>query len=206
MFLVALLLLAFALGYLVVRNTVQKTVDHQALSIAQVVASQAATARTVYSREIAEKLRRDGSGPSENFLTMPGHVPIPAQFLKQMAQAASQNTDNLFAYRPVSKWNLDPGQGLNDDFLRWAWPQLETQEKSAPPDLVQWRVISRIDEANGKVGIKHEAIDNLKMPPMNMVFLLADPAQLQGLKVGDAVRFHAENPAGKLTVTAIQKQ
>lgn len=149
LFLVALLLLAFALGYLVVRNTVQKTVDHQALSIAQVVASQAATARTVYSREIAEKLRRDGSGPSENFLTMPGHVPIPAQFLKQMAQAASQNTDNLFAYRPVSKWNLDPGQGLNDDFLRWAWPQLETQEKSAPPDLVQWRVISRIDEQDG---------------------------------------------------------
>ena len=67
-------------------------------------------------------------------------------------------------------------------------------------------VISRIDEANGKVGIKHEAIANLKMPPMTMVFLLADPAQLQGLKVGDAVLFHAENPAGKLTVTAIQKQ
>ena len=66
-------------------------------------------------------------------------------------------------------------------------------------------VISRIDEANGKVGIKHEAIANLKMPPMTMVFLLADPAQLQGLKVGDAVRLHAENPAGKLTVTAIQK-
>ncbi|MNL06728.1 periplasmic copper-binding protein [compost metagenome] len=67
-------------------------------------------------------------------------------------------------------------------------------------------VISRIDEANGKVGIKHEAIANLKMPPMTMVFLLADPAQIQGLKVGDAVLFHAENPAGKLTVTAIQKQ
>ena len=67
-------------------------------------------------------------------------------------------------------------------------------------------VITRIDEASGKVGIKHEAIANLKMPPMTMVFLLADPAQLQGLKVGDAVLFHAENPAGKLTVTAIQKQ
>ena len=67
-------------------------------------------------------------------------------------------------------------------------------------------VITRIDEASGKVGIKHEAIANLKMPPMNMVFLLADPALLKDLKVGDAVRFHAENPAGKLTVTAIQKQ
>ncbi|MCR3903156.1 copper-binding protein [Aeromonas hydrophila] len=67
-------------------------------------------------------------------------------------------------------------------------------------------VISRIDTANGKVGIKHEAIDNLKMPAMTMVFRVADPALLQDLKVGDAVRFHAENPAGKLTVTAIQKQ
>lgn len=67
-------------------------------------------------------------------------------------------------------------------------------------------IISRIDEASGKVGIKHEAIDNLKMPPMTMVFLLADPALTKGLKVGDEVRFHAENPAGKLTVTQLQKQ
>ena len=67
-------------------------------------------------------------------------------------------------------------------------------------------VISRIDAPNGKVGIKHEAIENLKMPPMNMVFLLADPALLKDLKVGDAVLFHAENPGGKLTVTQLQKQ
>ncbi|MBL0596691.1 copper-binding protein [Aeromonas jandaei] len=67
-------------------------------------------------------------------------------------------------------------------------------------------VITRIDAANGKVGIKHEAIDNLKMPAMTMVFQVADPAQLKALKVGDAVRFHAENPAGKLTITQIQPQ
>ncbi|WP_440892200.1 copper-binding protein [Aeromonas dhakensis] len=67
-------------------------------------------------------------------------------------------------------------------------------------------VISRIDAANGKVGIKHEAIANLKMPAMTMVFLVADPALLKDLQVGDAVRFHAESPAGKLTVTALQKQ
>ncbi|CAJ1873589.1 hypothetical protein PEKONANI_03161 [Aeromonas jandaei] len=67
-------------------------------------------------------------------------------------------------------------------------------------------VISRIDAANGKVGIKHEAIDNLKMPAMTMVFRVADPALLKDLKVGDAVRFHAENPGGKLTITQIQPQ
>ena len=67
-------------------------------------------------------------------------------------------------------------------------------------------VITRIDAANGKVGIKHEAIDNLKMPAMTMVFRVADPALLKDLKVGDAVRFHAENPGGKLTITQIQPQ
>lgn len=67
-------------------------------------------------------------------------------------------------------------------------------------------VISRIDAANGKVGIKHEAIANLKMPAMTMVFQVADPALLKDLQVGDAVRFHAESPAGKLTVTVLQKQ
>lgn len=67
-------------------------------------------------------------------------------------------------------------------------------------------VISRIDEANHKVGIKHEAITNLKMPPMTMVFTLADPAQLQGLTVGDAVSFHAEQQGGKLTLTRLRKQ
>ena len=67
-------------------------------------------------------------------------------------------------------------------------------------------VISRIDVQNGKVGIKHEAIANLKMPPMTMVFRVADTDQLKDLKVGDAVLFHAENPGGKLTITQIQPQ
>ena len=44
--------------------------------------------------------------------------------------------------------------------------------------------ISRNDAANGKVGNKHEAIDNLKMPPMTMVFRVADPALLEGLRWG----------------------
>ncbi|MBA2072893.1 copper-binding protein [Aeromonas veronii] len=67
-------------------------------------------------------------------------------------------------------------------------------------------VITRLDEGSGKIGIKHEAIDNLKMPPMTMVFVAADPALLKGYKVGDAIHFHAESLSGKLTVTTIQPQ
>ena len=85
--------------------------------------------------------------------------------------------------------------------------QMEGMTMAEAGDVTMTRgIISRIDAPNGKVGIKHEAIANLKMPAMTMVFRVADPALLEDLKVGDAVRFHAENPAGKLTVTQLQKQ
>jgi Cu/Ag efflux protein CusF len=85
--------------------------------------------------------------------------------------------------------------------------QMEGMTLAEAGDMTMTRgIITLIDGQNGKVGIKHEAIANLKMPSMNMVFRVADPALLKELKVGDAVRFHAENPAGKLTVTQLQKQ
>ncbi|WP_042011062.1 copper-binding protein [Aeromonas fluvialis] len=83
----------------------------------------------------------------------------------------------------------------------------QTGEMSEQAAMVMTKgVITRLDEGSGKVGIKHEAIDNLKMPPMTMIFQVADPTQLKGLQVGDAIHFHAENQGGKLTVTAIQSQ
>ena len=83
----------------------------------------------------------------------------------------------------------------------------QTGEMSEQAAMVMTKgVITRLDEGSGKVGIKHEAIENLKMPAMTMVFRVADPALLKDLKVGDAVRFHAENPGGKLTITQIQPQ
>ncbi|WP_429104663.1 copper-binding protein [Aeromonas allosaccharophila] len=83
----------------------------------------------------------------------------------------------------------------------------QTGEMSEQAAMVMTKgVITRLDEGSGKVGIKHEAIENLKMPAMTMVFRVADPALLKDLKVGDAVRFHAENPGGKLTITQIQSQ
>ncbi|MFM5580872.1 copper-binding protein [Aeromonas veronii] len=83
----------------------------------------------------------------------------------------------------------------------------QTGEMSEQAAMVMTKgVITRLDEGSGKVGIKHEAIENLKMPAMTMVFRVADPAQLKGLKVGDAIHFHAESQSGKLTVTAIQPQ
>jgi hypothetical protein len=45
--LLAVFMLAGALGYLVVKDAVTNTVEHQALAIAEIVANQATTARSV---------------------------------------------------------------------------------------------------------------------------------------------------------------
>jgi diguanylate cyclase (GGDEF)-like protein/PAS domain S-box-containing protein len=153
--------LACALGYIVVREAVNKTVEHQAIVVAEVVARQASVARSVYSQEIVGKLMRDGFGPSVDSASKPGHVPLPAQFLKLVGLASSASADQLYQYKPVSRWNLDPSQGLNDEFLRWAWPQLERQNPVAPSGPITWTPVSRLEQQGGQRVLR---------------YLMADPA------------------------------
>lgn len=63
--------------------------------------------------------------------------------------------------------------------------------------------VRRIDKAAGKITLRHGEIKNLNMPPMTMVFVVADPALLDRVKVGDTIRFRAEQSAGTYRVTAI---
>jgi len=64
--------------------------------------------------------------------------------------------------------------------------------------------VRRIDLAAGKVTLKHGEIPNLDMPPMTMVFVVKDPSQLKGLKVGDRVQFTAEQLNGAYTATHLE--
>lgn len=66
-------------------------------------------------------------------------------------------------------------------------------------------VVTKVDEEAGKVGIRHEAIANLGMPAMTMIFKVADPALLEGLKNGDAIEFFAEKRDGALVVTSLNR-
>jgi Cu(I)/Ag(I) efflux system periplasmic protein CusF len=65
--------------------------------------------------------------------------------------------------------------------------------------------VRKVDPAQGKVTIKHEAITNLDMPAMTMVFRAEKPDLLKDLKAGDKIRFHAESDKGALVVTRIAK-
>lgn len=65
-------------------------------------------------------------------------------------------------------------------------------------------VVRRVDVASAKLTLQHGPIANLDMPAMTMVFRVRPPELMTGLKVGDTVKFHAENINNVLTVTAIR--
>ena len=66
--------------------------------------------------------------------------------------------------------------------------------------------VRKVDTEQGKVTLKHEAIANLDMPAMTMVFRVAQPELLKDLKAGDKVQFQAESANGAIVVTRIQAQ
>ena len=75
-------------------------------------------------------------------------------------------------------------------------------DMAAPADMTEGEV-RRIDTGAGQVTIKHGEIKNLDMPPMTMVFTMAEPSMLSNLKAGDKVRFVVEQQNGKMVITQI---
>lgn len=66
--------------------------------------------------------------------------------------------------------------------------------------------VKKVDEAAGKITLKHGPIKSLDMDePMTMVFRVQDPAMLKQVKVGDKVKFEAEKAPAGITITKMQK-
>lgn len=65
--------------------------------------------------------------------------------------------------------------------------------------------VKKIDISSNKITLKHGPLDNLSMPPMTMVFAVADGVSLDGLKVGDTVEFVAVDKDGSLIIEKIEQ-
>jgi Cu/Ag efflux protein CusF len=78
---------------------------------------------------------------------------------------------------------------------------------TANPTSAEWTdgEVRRVDKAHGTVLLKHGELKNLNMGAMTMSFKLKDPAMADQLKVGDKVRFTAEQKGDDLIVTSIRK-
>jgi Cu(I)/Ag(I) efflux system protein CusF len=64
--------------------------------------------------------------------------------------------------------------------------------------------VKKINEAQGKITLKHGEITNLDMGAMTMVFTVADLEMLKVVKPGDLVTFEADRVNGKLTVVKLE--
>ncbi len=60
--------------------------------------------------------------------------------------------------------------------------------------------VRKVDKDTRKITLKHDAMSNLDMPAMTMVFQVKDPAMLDMVKAGDKVKFKAAKPGGAFTI------
>src|SRR4029453_12318937 len=82
---------------------------------------------------------------------------------------------------------------------------LSLSAASAQGNAVQGEV-QKIDEAAGKITLKHGPIKNLGMDQgMTMGFRVKHPPLLKQVKGGDKVQFEAEEASSGYTVTKMQK-
>lgn len=162
-FFVGLLFLFVGLsGYFIMIKSENTIIENQALSVAEIVARQASAARSIYSKNILGKVKSDKMGFSDrDYHDKVGALPIPAQFLKNMAIKASEASEGLYKYRAVSKWNLANDQHLNNDFLKFAWAELEKQDQANPKNAIDWKPIYRVEKFEGR---------------QTLLYLRADPA------------------------------
>ena len=64
--------------------------------------------------------------------------------------------------------------------------------------------VRKVDKAAKKITLKHEAIKNLDMAPMTMVFQVKDAALLENVQAGDKVRFTADKVGGAYIVLTLE--
>ena len=100
----------------------------RALSIAQVLNNTVRAIRKVYTARVVQKLKLQGAGASREYTSRPGFVPLPAVFVRLIAEQIGQRTGHDLAVTLRSRWNLNQRQGLQDTFERQGWDFLVKQQ------------------------------------------------------------------------------
>ena len=83
--------------------------------------------------------------------------------------------------------------------------EAEAKAKAASQAEMADGEIRKINKNTGKITVKHGEIKSVEMPPMTMVFGVADKAMLDGLSEGDKVKFNVKQEGSNYTVTEIRK-
>jgi hypothetical protein len=84
--------------------------------------------------------------------------------------------------------------------------QRVSAQSASDNTVLPWTVaeVRRVDASARKVSLRHEEIKNLDMPPMTMVFQVREGVSLDGLRVGQRIRFQAVQDKGAYWMVAWQ--
>lgn len=64
-------------------------------------------------------------------------------------RSLGRETTGLYTLRRISGWNISPRNALADDFERWAWNALRTQDRAAPNGPIRWQPVWRVEDEGG---------------------------------------------------------
>lgn len=81
---------------------------------------------------------------------------------------------------------------------------MHSMSESAKTASLSEGTVKKLDKTKNRVSIAHGPIANLDMPPMTMTFVVVKPATLTKVKVGDKVRFQAEERKDDLSITHLE--
>lgn len=126
------------ISYLLLEQSQSKLIRLEAIRVAEVVANQVLMDRKAYTELLVQKLEREGRGAAVNSHEIEGFIPLPAQFVRAVADNVSANNAELYKYRLLSAWNLNPNQGVVGDYEKGAWTALLDQEREAKSHGQDW--------------------------------------------------------------------
>ena len=96
------------------------------------------------------------------------------------------------------------GNLANADVNKVDAPKIEQSAAPVVKSEMADGEVKKIDRDAKKITLKHGTIKNLDMPAMTMVFQVKDAKLLDNVKVGDKVKFSAEQTKSAIFVTAIE--
>lgn len=111
----------------------RKLIELQSRQIAKSVATQVTAERKHYTSAVLGPLSLSQFTPRPEGGHTPDEkkVPLPAEFIRMIADSVSAETGEIYRYKLVSRWNINQASGLEDDFLVQAFDKLLEQEANA---------------------------------------------------------------------------
>ena len=146
-------------------------VDQEALTVAEVVSEQVADHHGAQAANLVAKLVPNCEEAARDHLGNGGAVSLPAQFVPDVARQLNPKRRPAYSYSLLSRWDLNNQQGLGDDFDRWAWARLATQDMQFAgsgevpgPTGFDWEPAYRFESRNGMKVLRYLSAQPARTP------------------------------------------